>query len=543
MKKLLMGLALLGATYAHASAEVIPGEYIVKLKDQAFANKSSVLSQLIEADVVQKISDQSKAVLIRESVVKKAENVIAALQANPNVEFVEPNFVYRTNAIPNDPDMEKLWGMNNYGQVDPKGRQGLADVDVDADRAWDIQTGSRDVIVAVIDTGVDPTIEDLTNNMWVNEGEIPGDGIDNDENGFIDDVHGYDFVNNDGDPTDDHGHGSHCAGTIGGEGDNGVGVAGVAWKVRIMGLKFLSARGSGSTAGAISSIDYATQMGAHIMSNSWGGGGFSQALLESIQRANDANSLFIAAAGNSKSNNDSSPHYPSNYEVENVMAVAAINNSGELASFSSFGKNTVHISAPGRNIYSTIPGGYDAWSGTSMATPHVSGVAALLKSNEPEMTAVEMKERMMATARNFASLRSKTISGGLVNAYYALTNEQPPADPNDPSLWDSVATDVQTDHPYADNASIDFEITHEGASQIAVHFARFETENRYDKVLIFDAAGNQYGEMTGSADDSFSPVVPGDTIILRLVTDGSVNKHGFEVDAIHYKMDEAEELL
>lgn len=537
MNKLAFGALLLGASIASASVqpEAVPGEYVVKLKDSAFEKENFGIQNQIGIQIVRKISAQSKAVLVRDSVVRKADSVISALSANSAVEYVEPNYIYRANVLPNDPDMTKLWGMVNEGQVDPKGRQGVANVDVDADLAWDLTTGSKDVIVAVIDTGVDPNIPDLKNNMWVNTGEIAGNGIDDDNNGFIDDVHGYDFANKDGDPTDDHGHGSHCAGTIGAEGDNGVGVVGVTWKVRIMGIKFLTASGSGSLADAVSSIDYATQMGAHIQSNSWGGGGFSQTLKDAITRSHEGGALFVAAAGNDRSNNDSRASYPATYDVPNVVSVAAINNSGELASFSNFGRTTVHIAAPGRNIQSTIPSGYAAWSGTSMATPHVSGVAALLLAHDSSLNGVQMKQRLLETSRPLSGLRGKVSTGGMVNAFYALTNTLPPADPNDPSRWDSKAEKFESDHPYKSNTDKSWTVTVEGAEKVAVHFSLFQTENNYDKVFIYDKAGNLHGTMTGSNDGSFSPVVPGDTITVRLTSDGSVNRQGITVDKVHYK--------
>ena len=206
-------------------------------------------------------------------------NAVQALSANPNVKYAEPNYVVHADVfIPNDPQFDQLWGLDNFGQTG-----GTPDADIDAPEAWDISTGTGAIVVGVIDTGVDYTHEDLAGNMWTNPGEIPGDGIDNDGNGFVDDVYGYDFINDDGDPFDDNDHGTHISGTIGAVGNNGIGVVGVNWDVQIMALKFLSAGGSGSTAGAIAAVDYATMMrnsGVNIQltSNSWGGGGFSQAL-------------------------------------------------------------------------------------------------------------------------------------------------------------------------------------------------------------------------------------------------------------------------
>ncbi len=213
--------------------------------------------------------------------------------------------------------------MNNTGQSVPGGRPGTPDADIDAPEAWTVFTGSRDVIVCVIDTGVNYNHPDLAANIWTNPGEIAGNGIDDDGNGFIDDIHGWDFKNLDNDPMDDHGHGSHCSGTIGGVGDNGVGVAGVNWQVSIMGCKFLDSGGYGNTADAILAVQYATMMGADVMSNSWGGGPYDQAMYDAIQAAYTANIFFVAAAGNSGDNNDVTPHYPSSYANGNVIAVMA----------------------------------------------------------------------------------------------------------------------------------------------------------------------------------------------------------------------------
>ena len=248
----------------------------------------------------------------------------------------------------------------------------------------------------MIDTGIDYNHEDLKANSWTNEAEANGKpGVDDDNNGLVDDVHGYDFANKDGDPLDGHGHGTHVSGTIGAIHDNGIGVAGVMADVTMVAVKFLSDAGSGTTADAVLAIDYATSLGVDVMSNSWGGGGRSEALFDAIKRANEKGIIFTAAAGNSSSDNDQSPHYPSNYEVDNVISVAAHTNGDGLASFSSYGRRTVHVAAPGHKILSTVANNsYDVYSGTSMATPHVSGVLGLLLSKEGNLTVAEVKERL-----------------------------------------------------------------------------------------------------------------------------------------------------
>ena len=355
----------------------------------------------------------------------------AALLRNPNVALVEYNYEVRIALTPNDPRFGELWGLHNIGQT-----SGTVDADVDAPEAWDLQTGGNDVVVAVIDTGVDYKHPDLNANIWTNTAEIPGNGIDDDANGYIDDVHGYDFSNNDSDPFDDHGHGTHVAGTIAAVGDNGVGVVGVSWRARIMAVKFLGAGGSGFTSGAVSAVLYAADMGAKVMNNSWGGGGFSQALRDAIATADAAGALFVAAAGNSNGNNDVNPHYPSSYEVPNVLAVAATDHNDAKAGFSSYGAASVDLGAPGVNILSTVPGagdpccsdpsGYKTLNGTSMATPHVSGAAAVVFAQFPGVTHQQVKQRLMGAVNAIPSLAGKTVTGGRLNLSNSLENDTTP---------------------------------------------------------------------------------------------------------------------
>src|SRR6266700_4635514 len=351
--------------------------------------------------------------------------ILNDLRADPNVEFAEEEKVISVNFAPNDPyflsagswgqSYDDLWGIKKIG----------------APPAWDTTAGTG-VIIAVVDTGIDYNHLDIASNIWINANEIAGNGVDDDGNGYADDVRGWDFVGPDyrnptqgNDPIDHNGHGTHVAGTIAAVGNNGIGVIGVAWHARIMAVKFLDASGSGFTAGAINAVLYAASMGAKVMSNSWGGGGFSQALNDAIATADMAGALFVAAAGNSNSNNDITPNYPSNYDVPNVLAVAATDHNDAKASFSSYGATTVDLGAPGVGILSSVPmvgstccsdpSGYKLLSGTSMATPHVSGAAALVFAQFPGITHHQVKDRLMSSAEPVPSMQGITVTGGRLN--------------------------------------------------------------------------------------------------------------------------------
>lgn len=521
-----------------SSPEAVPGEYLVKLKSQFTKGDHKNLEKKLSAKIKSSIP-KLKIIRIEKPLIQDQAAVINELKQNKLVEIAEPNYIYRINKAPNDPAYGKLWGLKNIGQSDTRG-PGVAGIDIDAENAWDITTGSEDVLVAVIDTGVDENHPDLKENMFVNKAEANGEaGIDDDQNGYVDDVHGFNFVDTEaanGQATDDHGHGSHCAGTIGARGDDNKGIVGVNWKVKILSVKFLAADGGGTLEAAILAIDYATEMGAKIMSNSWGGGGESALLKEAIERSHKAGALFVAAAGNNSSNNDSYPHYPSNYPVPNVLSVAAIDNLGQLASFSNFGKRMVHVAAPGVNIFSSVTGGgYEAWSGTSMATPHVSGVAALLVANEPELSNLELKQRITATVKPISTMRGKVSSGGIANAFFALTNQVAPPDMNDPIHWQSQPLAISTAHPYGKKANEVFEVEVPGAKEIALYFEKFETEKGYDKVSLVDRNGNILAALSGSLDDSFSPTIAGDYVKVIFTSDDSVEKYGFDLTKVAYR--------
>ena len=354
------------------------------------------------------------------------EEALAEVAGDERVEFAAPNTIYRLDdfekgsAPTNDPEFSKLWGMHNEGQTG-----GKVDADIDAPEAWQIHTGRTQAegahITAVIDSGIDYNHPDLAANMWVNPGEIAGDGIDNDGNGVIDDVHGYNAFADNGDPMDGMGHGTHCAGTIAAVGNDGNGVVGVNQNANLMAVKIFNDEGSTEAAAIIRGIQYATKMGARITSNSWGGPVPNSGIREALEQSP---AMHLVAAGNSGYNNDWLPSFPANYGLDNIIAVAATDHNDELANFSQYGKRNVDLGAPGVDILSTVPGGkYDTYSGTSMATPHVSGAATLIASANPDITNEELRQRLLDGTDKVESLDGKVASGGRLNVNNSLTME------------------------------------------------------------------------------------------------------------------------
>ncbi len=517
--------------------EAVPGEYLVKLKGPIINVTSGTFAPEMNS-MIKSVIPGRNILVVQRPKIELSSYAISALKQNKNVLLVEPNYIYRMNAVPNDPDYSKLWGLKNVGQTDGV-QNGTEGVDINVEKAWDLTTGSSDVLVAVIDTGIDYNHPDLKENVWSNSAELVGQpGVDDDGNGFIDDIHGYDFSSEtgDGDPLDDHGHGSHCSGTIGAKGGDSAGIVGVNWNVKIIGVKFLNGDGSGTLEGAIKAIDYAVKMNAKVLSNSWGGGGESLLLKEAIERSNAAGTVFVAAAGNNASNNDTIPGYPASYDVANIISVAAIDNKGDLANFSNYGKRSVHVAAPGVKVFSSLNDGkYDSWSGTSMATPHVSGVAALLLAYDTALTAADVKNRIVNTARPLSTIKRRVLSGGIVDAYAALMNQAPQPDPNDPANWQTVEQVASTAHPYLAKTSQTFELSVPGASEISVYFSRFQTEKNYDFVSFYDEAGNLLGQMHGENDDSFSPVFKGSFVKIVFSSDDSIQGYGFDVSKIAFR--------
>ncbi len=324
--------------------------------------------------------------------------------SSPDVAFIEPNYKVFPIAVPNDPEISKQWAHNV----------------IKSSEAWDISTGNDDIVVAVIDTGIDYNHPDLKEHIWNNSAEVAGNGRDDDGNGLTDDIRGWDFANNDSDPMDDVEHGTHVAGTIGAVCNNSSGICGHAQRLKLMPLKFLGTNG-GDVKNGIKAIEYAISKRVKIMSNSWGGSQGSQALAQVITKAEQAGIMFIAAAGNESRNADQQPSYPAAYTNNNIISVAATDSGDNLARFSNYGVQSVDIGAPGVSIYSTVPNGrYKSMDGTSMATPLVSGVVALLYAIKPDAKICEIRRALLSSVDVVSSLQGKVASNGRINALKAV---------------------------------------------------------------------------------------------------------------------------
>lgn len=494
---------------------------IVKYKKNASAQMRKQARSLVKAKIsdvnADEIDDNYKSLLSGRLAKFKisgmsTKEAIARLKSHQAIEYVEPDYQVSIAQTPDDPRFDELWGLNNDGQTG-----GTADADIDAVEAWDISTGSRDVVVGVIDTGIDYSHSDLASNMWVNSSEVPGDGIDNDGNGFVDDVHGINAITNSGDPMDDEGHGTHVSGTIGASGNNATGVVGVNHEVSLVGCKFLDAAGNGSTSDAIKCIDYMVGLknagvNLRVLNNSWGGGGYSQALADAIASSEAADLLFVAAAGNDTIDNDVNPHYPSNYENASVLSVASTDQTDNISWFSHYGLTSVDMGAPGSAILSTTPGeSYASYSGTSMATPHVAGAAALVLSINPELNTQELKELLMSSGDANAALQGVTVAGTRLNVNQALIDADPTpgfkisADP----LTQQIVAGQATNYTFTIGsiAQWDEEVTLELSSTLSSAYLSASTARPGDEVMlnVETDTDTQWGEyeltVTATADE------------------------------------------
>jgi subtilisin family serine protease len=400
----------------------VPGELIVKVREGATKAGLDAIEQsgmfIVDSGLLASSVKLVRATASTDAeATLQAEAALDALSRNPAVEYAEPNYLMHTMATPNDPRFSQQWGLENGSGAD-----------ISAPQAWDRTTGSEDVVIGVIDSGMDITHVDLKDNLFKNSGEIAGNNIDDDANGYIDDVNGWDAVTDTGRMRDEDGHGTHVSGIVGARGNNGEGVAGVNWKVKLLPLRFITVR-SGATFDAMQCIDYATNLrnrgvNLRVLNNSWGGGGFSAALADTIKRANTAGILFVCAAGNEATDSDSVPNFPSGYEVANVISVGAMTRSNFQAGFSNYGRRSVDVFAPGDGILSTTPGNsYASFSGTSQASPMVAGIAGLILAAHPEATVPELKARILGSVQKEGFASSLCLTGGRVDAQAAIRSE------------------------------------------------------------------------------------------------------------------------
>ncbi len=400
-----------------------PGEVIVKFREGVVQAQAVQLHRSLGAQVVRQINGLGiELVRLPEGV--SVKEAVQQYMADPSVEYAEPNYIYKIkDTFPNDTYFSQQWALHNTGQM----LNAVPDADMDMPEAWDIATGSRDFIVAVIDTGVDYTHPDLALNIWINKNEVPDNGIDDDNNNYIDDIVGWDFVLDTNQPFDALYHGTHVAGIIGALGNNEMGITGVNWYVRIMPLKAGDENGLLYLDAILDAIHYAADMGADVINASYGGYAFSQSQYDAISYADSKGVLFVAAAGNETNDNDLNPVYPASYDLPNIISVAASDQDDQFATFSNYGATSVDVVAPGNHTLSTWPTyvqplGYETIEGTSMASPHVAGLAALLMDYYRNFDIYQIKATIESFVDKLPQFNGYVASNGRVNAYKALSS-------------------------------------------------------------------------------------------------------------------------
>lgn len=407
-----------------------PPEVIIKFHDGVSEASIKTITERLNDRIEDLIESVPGLAAIDDLDNEEAETIAAEYRKLPEVEYAEPSYEISLDhggggfkhLHPNDPRFTEQWGLSNDGR--DGGKEGA---DISAMRAWATTTGNDDIVVAVLDSGVDYAHSDLINNIWFRPVIIKR--YEDSQIGTIEDLHGYNAIENSGDPMDDNGHGTHCAGIIGAEGGNSIGISGVNWKVKIMPLKFMNKNGFGTTKDAIEAINYVINrkragVNVRVISASWGSTMRSRALEDVIKKAYEADILFVAASGNASADTDRKPHFPASYKLGNVISVAALNRNDELANFSNYGAKSVHIAAPGAQILSTWLGDeYEERSGTSMATPVVSGVAALVLAKRPKLPVDELRSLLLNSVDTIPSLNGKTSTGGRINAAKAVGAE------------------------------------------------------------------------------------------------------------------------
>ena len=397
-------------------------------------------------------------------------------------------------------------------------------------KAHEITMGDKELIVAVIDTGVDYLHQDMKDNILINENEIPRNNIDDDLNGKVDDYYGFDFYDNHGSAMDDNGHGTHCAGLIASNGK----FKGVAPNIKILPIKFLNNYGQGDIAKAIDAISYAIERGAKILSNSYGNPNSNQAFLETLKYAEEKNTIFLAAAGNAKNDNDARGEYPANYHLGNVLSVASLSSNNQKSNFSNYGQLSVDLFAPGENILSLdVNNGYKVRSGTSMATPIAAGIAALIWSYFPDKTNSEVIEILLKSTNKQKKLYKYAQNSGRSNAFNALEKIFPPENyPFPITLISEIDAVLNSDSPYENNSTKKYEMKFPEALKISVHFSLVDIENGYDYLQIENSKGNILKKITGKFGPSYTEFFDTNELIFRIVSDDTKTAIGFNINKV-----------
>ena len=546
VQRLLMGLALLVLLVSGASETVsaqgsrpayVSGQLIVKYKTEV--NDFNIAGmEARQGDVKIRDLPHIQGRVIKLAGNRTVEQALDEYRRNPNVLYAEPNYIVHAAGSPNDAQYAMLWAMKNSGQA-VNGTVGKTGADIKAEQAWAITTGSPSIVIGVIDSGVDYMHPDLAANIWKNPGNIGGCGAG---------THGYNAITNACDPMDNNNHGTHVAGTIGATGNNTLGVVGVNWQTQIMALKFLDANGAGNTADAIEAIDFAINaklagVNVRLLNNSWGGGGYSQALLDAINKAGTHGILFVVAAGNSVTNVDTSASYPCSYNATNVICVAASDQNDALAWFSNYGATSVDLGAPGANILSTIKGGgYTYFNGTSMATPYVTGAAALILSapGQANLTVDQLKSLILSSVDPVVSLSGKTVTGGRLNVCQAIpgcggtipptvtpptpTRTTIPVATNTPTVTPSRAPTATPTRVVTTVPTGDFVIMATPSSRVSLpggninYSVTLIARNGYNLPVNLEVSGLPAGATAQFSINPLTPAASGATSILNIAT-------------------------
>lgn len=479
----LFGSLAAQSAWAQRTVRYVPGELLVKFRPGVPQHVIEEIHRGAGARFLRSFQGDPRLQHVRVPRNWPLESALDYYRSRADVQYAEPNLIYTIrDTLPNDPQFSLQW---NWRNVDQLGYSSISGVDVRASQAWDKARGRFRVVVGELDTGVDYTHPDLALNIWTNPREAGSkcyDGVDDGANGYVDDCRGWNFVSGTNDPMDDagNGHGTHVAGTIGAKGNNGLGVTGANWDVQIMPVKVFDAAGSGTLVNILQGIDYALANGAQVLNASWGGAGSSSALSAAIDRAGQQGVLFVAAAGNNGMDLDTAayPFYPCAYPNSNVICVAAMNSAGDLSSYSNYGLNTVDLAAPGDSISSTLPhGGYGSLSGTSMAAPHVTGAVALVEGCKAGLSALMVKQVLLASAAPYVSLAGKVQSQGMVDYEAAINDNRVAGNGGCAPLPANLAPVAKAGGPY--NSSIKFPIKFNGTpsrdpdGQLYIYFWEF----------------------------------------------------------------------